>query len=189
MFASMSTFHLSSILRLSSYLSPHCLYHPSSIQFYVQNSLASLFYLIQQSHCSLLSQYVNRQITLEMKRNCPCTTSSPHVQPQLHELKRLHVYQSRKESHVSRPRLNMWSSMSPTITQFVEFVFLRHIVFKDDSTCEEHNEFITCWMFKTATVVQWSGFLATDTEVSGSIPNATRFSEWQWVWNGVHSDS
>jgi len=37
----------------------------------------------------------------------------------------------------------------------------------------------------------WSSgqFLATDTEVSGSIPGATRFSEWQWVWNGVHSAS
>ena len=38
-------------------------------------------------------------------------------------------------------------------------------------------------------MVKWSGFLATDTEVSGSIPGATRFSEWQWVWNGVHSAS
>ena len=55
------------------------------------------------------------------------------------------------------------------------------------------------WMFqccfnkvmskKTASVIYWSGFLATDTEVSGSIPAATRFSEWQWVWNGVHSAS
>ena len=41
----------------------------------------------------------------------------------------------------------------------------------------------------TSSVVQWSGFLATDAEVSGSIPGATRFSEWQWVWNGVHSAS
>ena len=30
---------------------------------------------------------------------------------------------------------------------------------------------------KTASVVQWSEFLATDTEVSGSILGATRFSE------------
>ena len=30
---------------------------------------------------------------------------------------------------------------------------------------------------KTASVVEWSEFLATDTEVSGSIPGATRFSE------------
>ena len=29
----------------------------------------------------------------------------------------------------------------------------------------------------TASVVYWSEFLATDTEVSGSIPGATRFSE------------
>jgi hypothetical protein len=35
----------------------------------------------------------------------------------------------------------------------------------------------------------WSGFLATDTEVPGSIPGATRFSEWWWVWDGVHSAS
>jgi hypothetical protein len=36
-------------------------------------------------------------------------------------------------------------------------------------------------------VVQWSEFLATDPEVSGSIRGATTFSENQWVWNGVHS--
>ena len=41
----------------------------------------------------------------------------------------------------------------------------------------------------TTSVVQWSEFLATDTEVPGSIPGATRFSEQQWVWNGVHSAS
>ena len=41
----------------------------------------------------------------------------------------------------------------------------------------------------TASVVQWSEFLATDAEVSGPIPGATRFSEQQWVWNGVHSAS
>jgi hypothetical protein len=34
----------------------------------------------------------------------------------------------------------------------------------------------------------WSEFLATDPEVPGSIPVATRFSR-QWVWNGVHSAS
>ena len=32
-------------------------------------------------------------------------------------------------------------------------------------------------LFGTASVVEWSEFLATDTEVSGSIPGATRFSE------------
>jgi hypothetical protein len=36
----------------------------------------------------------------------------------------------------------------------------------------------------TASVVQWSEFLATHPEVPGSIPGATRFSEKQWVWNG-----
>ena len=35
----------------------------------------------------------------------------------------------------------------------------------------------TCNGQKTASVVWWSEFLATDTEVSGSIPGATRFSE------------
>jgi hypothetical protein len=34
-----------------------------------------------------------------------------------------------------------------------------------------------------------SEFLATDPEVLGSIPGASRFSERQWVWNGVHSAS
>jgi hypothetical protein len=32
-----------------------------------------------------------------------------------------------------------------------------------------------------------SVFLAADPEVPGSIPGATRFSEYHWVWNGVHS--
>jgi hypothetical protein len=41
----------------------------------------------------------------------------------------------------------------------------------------------------TASVVLWSEFLATDPEVPGSIPGASRFSERQWVWNGVHSAS
>jgi hypothetical protein len=36
-------------------------------------------------------------------------------------------------------------------------------------------------------VVQWSEFLAVNPEILGSIPGDTRFSEWQWVWNGVHS--
>jgi hypothetical protein len=32
-----------------------------------------------------------------------------------------------------------------------------------------------------------SEFLAVNPKSSGSIPGATRFSEWQWVWNGIHS--
>jgi hypothetical protein len=39
----------------------------------------------------------------------------------------------------------------------------------------------------TASVFWWSAFLAVNPEVPGSIPGATRFSELQWVWNGVHS--
>jgi hypothetical protein len=39
----------------------------------------------------------------------------------------------------------------------------------------------------TASVVYWSEFLAANPEVLGLIPGATRFSELQWVWNGVHS--
>jgi hypothetical protein len=30
-------------------------------------------------------------------------------------------------------------------------------------------------------------FLAAKPEVPGSIPGSTRISEYQWVWNGVHS--
>jgi hypothetical protein len=29
--------------------------------------------------------------------------------------------------------------------------------------------------------------MAANQEVLGSIPDATTFSEWQWIWNGVHS--
>jgi hypothetical protein len=34
----------------------------------------------------------------------------------------------------------------------------------------------------------WSSsqFLAANPEVPGSIPVATTFSEYQWVWDGVH---
>jgi hypothetical protein len=35
--------------------------------------------------------------------------------------------------------------------------------------------------------VPQSDFLIAGPEVPGSIPGATRFSEKQWVWNGVHS--
>jgi hypothetical protein len=36
-------------------------------------------------------------------------------------------------------------------------------------------------------VVQWPESQVADAEVPGSIPGAARFSELQWVWNGVHS--
>jgi len=39
-----------------------------------------------------------------------------------------------------------------------------------------------------ASVVYWLEFLTADTEVQGSIPGATRLSEWQCVWDGVHTD-
>jgi hypothetical protein len=39
----------------------------------------------------------------------------------------------------------------------------------------------------TASVVEWSEFVATDPEVLGSIPGTSRSSEKQRVWNGVHS--
>jgi hypothetical protein len=42
---------------------------------------------------------------------------------------------------------------------------------------------------ETASVVYWSEFLATDAEVPGSIPGATKFSVFHWVWNGDHSAS
>jgi hypothetical protein len=42
-------------------------------------------------------------------------------------------------------------------------------------------------LLETASVVYWSKFLAANPEVPGSIPGDTRFSEYQWVWNGVHS--
>jgi hypothetical protein len=33
----------------------------------------------------------------------------------------------------------------------------------------------------------WPDFIAADPEVPRSIPRAVKFSEYQWVWNGVHS--
>jgi hypothetical protein len=39
----------------------------------------------------------------------------------------------------------------------------------------------------TASVVSWPEFLAAKPEVPGSIPDTTRLSVYQCVWNGVHS--
>jgi hypothetical protein len=36
-------------------------------------------------------------------------------------------------------------------------------------------------------MVYWSQFLAANTEVPVSISGPTRFSEQQFVWNGLHS--
>jgi hypothetical protein len=41
----------------------------------------------------------------------------------------------------------------------------------------------------TTSVISWSEFLAADTEVLGSIPGISIVSEWQQVFDGVHSDS
>jgi hypothetical protein len=36
-------------------------------------------------------------------------------------------------------------------------------------------------------IVEVVGLPAADPEVPGSIPGAAKFSEYQWVWNGVYS--
>jgi hypothetical protein len=36
-------------------------------------------------------------------------------------------------------------------------------------------------------VVEWSEFLAANPEVPGSITGATRFPEYQWIWDGIYS--
>jgi hypothetical protein len=48
-----------------------------------------------------------------------------------------------------------------------------------------------CCLTLKKEVANYSGFVLgyADPEVLGSIPGATRFSEYQWVWNGVHSAS
>jgi len=53
--------------------------------------------------------------------------------------------------------------MKPSINTFKYVVYYPQITIK--------------FIVNTASVVQWSEFLATDTEVPGSIPSATRFSE------------
>jgi hypothetical protein len=45
------------------------------------------------------------------------------------------------------------------------------------------------YLLETASVVEWSEFLATDPGVLGSIFGVSRFSKQQRVWNGVHSAS
>jgi hypothetical protein len=47
-----------------------------------------------------------------------------------------------------------------------------------DKNCLNSQTFFKlCILYRTASVVLWSEFLATDPEVLGSIPGATRFSE------------
>jgi hypothetical protein len=41
----------------------------------------------------------------------------------------------------------------------------------------------------TASVIKWSEFTATNSEIPGTIPGATRFCKKWWVWNGIHSAS
>jgi hypothetical protein len=48
---------------------------------------------------------------------------------------------------------------------------------------------LTSYVLFAISVVCWLEFLAAEPEVPFSIPGATRFSERQWVWNGVHSAS
>jgi hypothetical protein len=52
----------------------------------------------------------------------------------------------------------------------------------------------SAWIYMSRGTIRpplWSSgqFLATDTEVLGSIPGASRFSEKRRIWNGVHSAS
>jgi hypothetical protein len=64
----------------------------------------------------------------------------------------------------------------------------KYILTHIHSHIHKHNYINVCiGLCETASVVLWSEFLAT--EVLGSIPGASRFSEKQWVWNGVHSAS
>jgi hypothetical protein len=55
--------------------------------------------------------------------------------------------------------------------------------------CVKRAKYESVALLSTASVVKWSEFLATDPEVRGSFPGASRFSEKQRVWNGVHSAS
>jgi hypothetical protein len=60
-----------------------------------------------------------------------------------------------------------------------------------DDYCKNYTKYINnpAGKCRVEFVVFWSEFLATDPEVPGPIPGATRFSEKLWVWNGVHSAS
>ena len=89
--------------------SPQSLDHHSSFSFFLQNSSASIFCLVEQSHSRVSSQCVNRQMMLEVERNCPSTTCVQHVQSLQQVLSHLHVQLSWKESHVSCLCLNTQS--------------------------------------------------------------------------------
>jgi hypothetical protein len=52
-----------------------------------------------------------------------------------------------------------------------------HLTIQEDTESVVKRITITYILVKTASMVYWSEFLATDPEVSGSIPGATRFSE------------
>jgi hypothetical protein len=83
-----------------------------------------------------------------------------------------------------------WNSLAIISVSLAVYVKVAHfcLFFGGVFTSTWFNLCLIC-ICATASVVYWSEFLGTDPEVLGSIPGATRFSEKQWVWNGVHSPS
>jgi hypothetical protein len=60
---------------------------------------------------------------------------------------------------------------------------------QDKGTWRKRYNYELYKLFNEPDIIKRTEFLATYPEVLGSIPGASRFSEKQWVWNGVHSAS
>jgi hypothetical protein len=61
---------------------------------------------------------------------------------------------------------------------FFPYYSVQHCTGEDEyQIFNNHCTYVRYVVILTASVVKWSEFLATDPEVSGSIPGATRFSE------------
>jgi hypothetical protein len=76
-----------------------------------------------------------------------------------------------------------WSASCPgRITVRDRNCYLLNRALGGPHNCFDEHVYKWVWVGKAIA----SEFLATDQEVSGSIPGAIRFSEKQWVWNGLH---
>jgi hypothetical protein len=95
--------------------------------------------------------------------------------------------------HVQVPSSNLGIVLNclPIVSSLVSRqLVLLHLAWKIYvPSCISSQQIIYDYLPRAKCGTATAEFLATDPEVPVSIPGATRFSEKQWVWNGVPSAS
>jgi hypothetical protein len=90
---------------------------------------------------------------------------------------------------------NFMAQRLPAFQQVLSSMKLR-LVYKNSNSQCQGSIYKVLYSFmnggeyiETVSVVSWSEYLSTDSDIPGSIPGATRYSQKEWVCNGVHSAS